>query len=307
MTKATAPFVSIIIPVFNDGERLGKCLTALDQQTYGRSQFEVIVVDNGSDDLDAVKTVIEGHANVTLSYEPIPGSYAARNQGLTLAKGEIIAFTDADCVPTPDWLKHGVACLQKNPDCGQVVGQVKLFFADPQHPTLVEIYESLTAFPQKRLLQDAHGGATANVFTWRRVIDHVGPFDVRLKSNGDLEWGKRVYEAGYGQIYAPEVQVGHPARRSFDELHKRTVRLAGGAFDRLIKPEDSFLKRQKVFARMLVGDLTPPVSFVAKAFRSPDLKHWSQRLKVSLMRLRVRYISAGEKIRLKLGGTSKRA
>jgi len=300
------PKVSVIIPVFNDGERLKLCLAALAQQTYPRSHIEIIVIDNGSDDLEPLWATVETYDNVTLAVEPTPGSYAARNHGLSLAKGEAIAFTDADCIPAPDWLERGITHLCQTPNCGQVVGKVNLFFADPQNPTAVELYESLTAFPQERLLRESHGGATANVLTWRRVIDHVGAFNTRLKSNGDLEWGERVFRAGYDQIYAADVQVGHPARRSLEELHRRTVRLAGGVFDRLIKPDDSLIQRQKMFARLLLDDLTPPVNFVINTFRNSDLKYWQHKLKASLMIFFVRYISAGEKIRLKFGGSSSR-
>jgi len=306
MADSSSPLVSVIIPVYNDAERLALCLVALAEQTYPRSRFEVIVIDNGSDDPAAVAAAVQPYDNVTLTVEPTPGSYVARNRGLTLIQGEVIAFTDADCIPAADWLEQGVAALSSTPNCGQVVGKVNLFFADPQRPTAVELYESLTAFPQERLLRDFHGGATANVLTWRRVMDRVGPFNTRLKSNGDLEWGERVFLAGYDQVYAADVQVSHPTRRSFKDLYKRTARLAGGVFERLIKPDDSFIQRQKMFARLVVDDLTPPVNFVISTFRNPELKCWQHKLKASLVMVYVRYVSAGEKIRLKLGGASNR-
>ena len=306
MADSDYPFVSVVIPVFNDAERLRLCLQALEQQTYERSRYEIVVVDNGSAQPDQVKAVVEPYARVQFAIEPTPGSYAARNHGLALAKGEVVAFTDADCVPEPNWLEQGVNHLRQTPNCGQVIGKVTLFFANPQAPTAVELYESLTAFPQERLLRDFHGGATANVLTWRHVIDKVGNFNTRMKSNGDLEWGERVFQAGYEQVYAADVQVNHPARRTLPELYKRTVRLAGGVCDRLIKPDDSFIQRQKMFARLLMNDLTPPVNFVVNTFRNSHLKCWQHKLKASLVIFYVRYISAGEKIRLKFGGASDR-
>lgn len=306
MERSEQPFVSVIIPVFNDGERLRLCLAALAEQTYGRSHFEVIVIDNGSDSSAPIKAAVAPYDNVTLAFEPTPGAYVARNLGLTLAKGEAIAFTDADCIPAPDWLERGIAHLCQTPNCGQVVGKVNLFFADPQNPTWVELYESVTAFPQERLLKQLHGGATANVLTWRRVIDQVGPFNTRLKSNGDIEWGDRVFQAGYEQVYAADVQVAHPTRRSWGDLHKRTVRLAGGVFDRFMQPDDPFIQRQKMFARLLLDDLTPPVHFFISNFRNPKLKGWQHKLKASLVIIFVRSISASEKLRLKLGGASNR-
>ena len=307
MEKSKYPFVSVIIPVFNDGERLHLCLAALAQQTYGRSHFEIIVIDNGSDDFGAIQVTVSPYNNAVLILEPTPGSYMACNRGLAIAQGEVIAFTDADCIPAADWLEQGVAHLCQVPNCGQVVGKVNLFFADPERPTAVELYESLTAFPQERLLQELHGGATANVFTWHYVIKQVGAFEARLKSNGDLEWGQRVFAAGYTQVYAAKVQVGHPARQSLSELHRRTVRLAGGAFDRCIMSEESCLQRQIKFVQLLLESFTPPVNFVINTFRNPDLKRWQHKLKVSSVMVLVRYISAWETLRLKLGGLSHRA
>lgn len=300
-------FVSVIIPVFNDADRLKLCLAALDQQTYDSNHYEVIVVDNGSEDLAAVKAVVTPYLKVTLLTELTPGSYAARNKGIALAKGEVIAFTDADCIPDPHWIERGVAHLTQTPNCGQVVGKVNLFFADPEHPTPVELYESLTAFPQEQLLRDAHAGATANVLTWKQVIEKVGPFNASLMSYGDLEWGGRVFQAGYQQVYGSDVEVSHPARRSFRELYQRTLRIAGGVYEGFIKPEDSFIQRQKIFARLLWDDLVPPVNFVINTFQHSHLSSWQHKLQASLVMVYVRYVGLIEKIRLKLGGSPHRA
>jgi glycosyltransferase involved in cell wall biosynthesis len=300
-------FVSVIIPVFNDAERLKLCLAALAQQTYGRSHFEIIVVDNGSDNPEPIQAAVAPYDNVILAVEPDPGSYAARNRGLALAQGEVIAFTDADCIPTPDWIERGVAHLCQPPNCGQVVGRVDLFFANPQQPTAVELYESLTAFPQEKLLRDFHGGATANVFTWRRVIESVGNFDSQLKSNGDLEWGQRVYAHGYQQIYAESVLVWHPARRSLRELNSRTRRLVGGEYDWQLKQAESVWQRQVIFIRTLVQHLIPPVFFTVNTFLDNRLQSVGQKFQVSLVMVLVRCISAWETLRLKLGGSSSRA
>lgn len=306
MNNTECPFVSVIIPVFNDAERLKRCLAALSQQRYPADRFEIVVIDNGSDDPGAIADSTRPFSQVTLTVEPAPGSYIARNKGISMAMGEIIAFTDADCIPASDWLAEGVACLQQTPNCGQVVGNVELFFVDSQRPTLVEVYESLTALRQDRLLKQFHGGATANVFTWRQVIEQVGLFNTRLKSAGDMEWGNRIFQAGYQQIYAPNVRVQHPARSSFQALKKRALRLAGGAYNWCIKPEDSFIQKQKMFARLLLDKLIEPVKFSIETFRDPKIKSLGQRLGLTSISFYLRYAGAAELIRLKLGGNSNR-
>lgn len=304
MAEVPHPFASVIIPVFNDGERLKLCLAALAQQTYGRSNFEIIVIDNGSEDVDLVQAAVEPYDNITLIFEPTPGSYAARNKGLALAQGEAIAFTDADCIPASDWLAQGVELLQSIPNCGQVNGRVEIFLTNPHRPTPVELYESIAAFPQERLLKQGRGGVTANLFTWRLVLDVVGHFDAQLKSGADGEWGQRAYAKGYQQVYGKSVLVQHPARSSFAELFQRTRRLTGGKYDIQMKRTSSSWQRQMVFLQVLFQNLIPPVFFVVNTFRNDQLKSIWQKLQVSSVMVLVRYISAWETLRLKLGGSS---
>ncbi len=92
----------------------------------------------------------------------------------------------------------------------------------------VEIYDLLTAFPQERYIERDHYAVTANVFTFRRVIDQIGAFDAQLKSSGDNEWGNRIHRAGFAQVYCQEACVSHPARRTYREIGQKTVRLVHG-------------------------------------------------------------------------------
>ena len=306
MSHLSSPFVSVIIPVFNDAKRLRICLEVLENQTYPKSLYEIIVVDNGSDEAEDIEGVVAQFEKAIATYESAPGSYAARNKGISLAKGEVIAFTDADCIPAPDWLEKGVGNLLQVPNCGLVAGKIEIFFNNPNQTTAVELYESITAFPQKKLLETHRGGATANLFTFKTIIDKVGLFNASLKSNGDLEWGKRVYAAGYQQVYADDTCVNHPARYSFAQLYKRTIRLAGGSYDLQNKKEYSVLQQNSIFFVSLVKNLVPPLMFLFNALLDSRLKGLEQKIQVSLVMLFVRYVSAWEIIRLKLGGVSVR-
>jgi len=307
MTATIAPFVSVIVPIYNQSERLRWCLEALAHQTYERSRFEVIVIDNDSEDAAAIAAAVAPYDNVRLTFEATPGSYAARNRGLAIAQGDIFAFTDADCIPATDWLAEGVQQLQLNPDCGQVVGRIELFFANPKHPTPVELYERVTAFPQEQWLEQFRGGATANMLTWRKVMDAVGPFDSQLKSSGDFEWGQRIYAHGYPQIYAASVRVLHPARSSWSELTVRVRRLIGGQYERQLKAATTPWQRQQVFWRIFLFHLMPPVFFTMQTLRDRRLPSLSQKLQVAGVMVVVRAISAWEMLRLKAGAISSRA
>jgi glycosyltransferase involved in cell wall biosynthesis len=306
MEQLSSLFVSVIVPVFNDRDRLKICLEALENQTYPQNLYEIIVVDNASNDGEEVKEVVARFSQAFVTYESFPSSFAARNQGISLAKGDIIAFTDADCIPAVDWIEKGVKNLLFTPNCGLVAGKIEVFFKDSNRVTPVELYESITAFPQKELIEKYNYAATANIFTFKNVIERVGNFDAHLKSSGDIEWGQRVAKFGYQQVYADEVCVAHPARYSFAQLFKRTVRLAGGMYDLYDKKSSSALEKNKMYAIGLVQNLVPPVNFWLKILFQSNLKSLNQKLQVCWVMFLVRYISAGETLRLKFGGSSTR-
>lgn len=225
-----SPRVSVIIPVHNDRERLARCLDALDAQRAAPA-FEVVVVDNGSSD-DPAQALAGRGAHVRMVGESTAGSYAARNTALKLVHGSILAFTDADCVPFPDWLAQGVKALDADPTLDLVAGRIELFPADPSHRTVAETYEAVYGFQQEEYVRDRHYGATANLFARRGVVDRIGPFDARLKSGGDKEWGQRAHAAGLRIGYARDAVVGHPMRHRLSELGKKVRRTWGGELDR---------------------------------------------------------------------------
>lgn len=300
MDTSALPFVSVIIPVFNDFERLVKCLKALEKQTYSRCLYEIIVVDNGSD--EDISNLREIFNHVTFTYEGCTGSYAARNRGITLAKGDVIAFTDSDCIPNEYWIEKGVEALYQTSNCGMVAGKIDIFFKNPEHPTLVEMYDSVMAFHQEEFITTFRYGATANVFTFKSVLQDVGAFNEVLKSNGDREWGQRVYRAGYKQVYGEDACVAHPARYTFSELHKRIIRITGGHYD--------FKKRRGYswpeFLRDWKTDLFPSLKEYRRIW-SHSILNVLQRFQIILVMVAVKHLGARERLRLKCGGTSTRA
>jgi glycosyltransferase involved in cell wall biosynthesis len=217
------PFVSIIIPVYNDLENLKTCLAALDDQTYPKDRYEIIVVDNGS--ATPVADVIPSDDRVKILLQTKPGPSPTRNAGLAAATGDYLAFIDSDCIPYRDWLENGVNQLLLNPACGLVGGRVDIFPKDPQAMTPVEIYESVYAYPTELNIKKHHFMPTCNLFTFRTVFDRVGPFDETFHLPEDEEWCQRVYAQGYELIYADNVAIRHPARRTFASLRKKVKRI----------------------------------------------------------------------------------
>jgi glycosyltransferase involved in cell wall biosynthesis len=202
-------------------------LHALKIQTYPRNLYEIIAVDNDSD--DDIKKTVKSFPGVISAHEKKPSSYAARNKGISLAKGDILAFTDADCIPEKNWIEKGVKALNSTPNCGLVGGNIKLF--SQKKPNIVERHAIATQFGQEYFVRHWKFAATANMFTFKHLMEKVGTFDSTLKSSGDLEWGQRILKAGHSQIYAHDVLVHHHARSTLSQLFNRERRLIGGTYD----------------------------------------------------------------------------
>lgn len=220
-----SPHVSVIIPVFNDSKRLMICLQALQNQSYQLTSYEVIVVDNNS--TDNLREVIAGFNNVQLHSEASPGSYAARNRGIASAKGDILAFTDSDCIPNSQWIEYGVKSLESMK--ADLVGGKITFVFSPQKST-AEIFDSITALQVKKNIETRQLTVTANLFTYKYVFDAIGLFDASLKSGGDFKWTKKATEAGFKLVYSPTAEILHPAR-NLSSLVKKGYRVGTGQLD----------------------------------------------------------------------------
>lgn len=301
MSHSHRPLVSVIIPVYNDGDKLKKCLTALEQQTYPSDRYEIIVVDNNSQ--ESIKDAVQAYKSIILAFEERPGSYIARNRGIALSQGDILAFTDADCIPSPQWLEKGVAALQSIPNVGLVAGRIDLFPKDPQNPNPFELYESIVmGFPQQDFIEQGRFGVTANLFTFRSVLKTVGDFDETLKSGGDRQWGERVFAKGYKQLYCDDAAISHPARDTWQSIRKRSIRITGGRYD-LLKQE---LSEQALF-NDLIKSLKPPFRTFFRIWKDGRLKDWKQKAQFTWVMLRVRQVVIRERLRLQLGsGISER-
>lgn len=228
-SDSALPMVSVIVPVWNSPDLVSLCLTALEAQTYPRERFEIIVVDNASTDstVDAVRQF----PRAILLHEPVPGSYNARNRGLRDVRGEYVAFTDADCIPAPDWIEKAIACARARPESGVIAGRIELFRPEPKADELFECYERLFSFRQD---VGARKGfcATANWVSRRDDLRRFGGFQADRKSGADGELAHRFHASGKPIVYAENAVVRHPVRGTFDDLAKKRRRLTGGRWDR---------------------------------------------------------------------------
>lgn len=205
------PFVSVIIPHYNDLANLPRCLALVERQTWPRDRFEIIVADNNSRcGIEAVRAAAPGAIVVAA---PIQGAGPARNAGVAVARGEVLAFCDSDCFAEPSWIEGGVGALRRFDYAG---GEVITDVADPRHLSLAEAYEAVFAFNFRKYIEQDKFSGTGNLFVPRRVFEATGPF--RAGVSEDKEWCHRANAAGFRLGYEPAAVVAHPARRTWDEL-----------------------------------------------------------------------------------------
>ncbi len=230
-SRSEAPTVSVIVPVHNDAERLGRCLRLLAQQDYPRDRFEVVVVDNASTE-DLRPALPPGDERFRVEHEARRGSYAARNKGVVSSEGDVLAFTDGDCLPRPGWLSAGVEALTRAPAPDAVGGAINLVFRGGREPrSAPEHMDAMEGLPQEHSIATYPFAMTANLLVRRETFDRVGPFDAGLKSGGDLDWGLRLDATGGSFRYAADAVVDHPSRPTWGELTHKSVRVAGGVAD----------------------------------------------------------------------------
>lgn len=238
------PTVTVIVPVHENRKGITRLLRALADQTVPSTAFEVIVADDAS--RDGTPEVVEalGLARV-VRLERNGGSYTARNAALEQASGEVIAFTDADCLPAPEWVEQGRAAFADGGDL--VAGHIEIDLgATPNATALVDFARSLD---QERAATREDFGATANLWVHRRVFEVVGRFNDRLISGGDTEFGQRAVTAGFKLEYAPRVIVAHDPRSHYRELAKKARRLGYGAAQHRLHAEGELSRRALIWAR----------------------------------------------------------
>lgn len=207
-----APRVSVIIPHYRDLRALDICLEALKRQTYPTDDFEIVVADNNSPEGEAVVAgVIAGRARLTIVTDK--GAGPARNGGVAIARGEILAFTDSDCVPEPAWLAEGIAALD---DYDFVGGKVVVLVDNLEKMSGAEAFERVFAFDFATYITKKGFTGAGNLFCPRWVFDEVGGFRVGLSE--DVEWSHRARDRGLKLGYAPRAVAGHPARRNWEDL-----------------------------------------------------------------------------------------
>jgi glycosyltransferase involved in cell wall biosynthesis len=215
------PFVSVIVPTFNLPVSTDQCLQALQNQSYPKEKYEVIVVDNAS--TDETPGIIEKYAVKMLVQTELKSPYPSRNMGIKEAKGEIIALIDAKCIPDHDWIEGGINTLKENK--ADLAGGA-IIFTFSHRKTGAEIYDALTNIRMKESIEERNVAKTGSLFAYKYVYDKIGLFPL-VRSGGDVMWTGRATRNGFKLVYAEKAKAYYAAR-GLEPLVKKQYRVGKG-------------------------------------------------------------------------------
>ena len=201
-----SPRISIIIPTYRAEGTIMKCLTALLHQTAASDSYEIIVVDDGSDDNTCDQ--VEKIKNVRLFKQQNAGPSAARNFGVNQAQGEIVLFTDDDCEPVKDWIDRMLDPFQEE----EIVG-VKGTYLTRQNELVARFVQLEFEDKYDRMSKDKYidfidtysAGYRRNILIANNGFDTTFP----VASTEDQELSFRLAQQGFKMVFEPQAKVYH--------------------------------------------------------------------------------------------------
>lgn len=215
--------ISIIIPNLNDAQSLEKCLVALENQSFGRRNIEVIVVDNGSSDQSI--QIAKRFADKVLHTSTSGNPYVARNLGIQKASHQYLGLLDAKCVPNSS-LVELITDHYQNSDHHLITGNIVF---DLDEKSTIGEYVDAMVFVSVREVISAKEGLPGGAFFFfeKPLIEKVGWFREDMRSGADGEWTTRIWKKGLSIGFVPEAKLYYKGR-NMHALIKKARRTGKG-------------------------------------------------------------------------------
>jgi glycosyltransferase involved in cell wall biosynthesis len=212
--------ISVIIPVYNGGKKLQKCICALKRQKTSRP-YEIIIVDDGSTDGGPQKVKEDGFRVFKQANQ---GPAAARNLGVANAQGKIVLFTDADCEPHEDWIEEMVCCLE-DPEIAAVKGS----YLTKQKEIVARFVQIEYESKYERMKKDRYIDFIDTYAAGFKIEDfrRVGGYDTKFPTASveDQEFSFRMWGQGYRMAFNPEARVYHAHSNTLWNYAKKKFRI----------------------------------------------------------------------------------
>jgi glycosyltransferase involved in cell wall biosynthesis len=259
--KQKKPFFSIIVPTYNRPERLANCLESLSRLDYPREQFEVIVIDDGSDmPLQPVVAPFLDQLNVTLLKQLHAGPAGARNTGAERAKGEFLTFTDDDCTPAPDWLQKLAEHFTEVP-VRAIGGRILNALSKNLYSTTSQIIVDVAYAHYNANPNPTRFFASNNLTVPAGPFHAIGGFDTTFKTAEDRDICDRWQHHGFQMTYAPEVLIYHSHDLNLRTFWRQHYHYGRGAY-----------RYHQARAQRGTGRFRPDLKFYRRLFFIPFIQ-----------------------------------
>jgi glycosyltransferase involved in cell wall biosynthesis len=207
------PVVSIVIPAYNTAQYIGDTLSSVLAQTF--TDYEIIVVNDGSPDTPALELAIEPYRHrIHYLVQENRGLSGARNTGIAAARAPFIALLDSDDMWEPNYLAHQLAVLRDRPQLSIVYANA-ITFGDPMRSgqLFMDLHPSTGPVTFERLVRQ-ECNVMVSVLAKRDVLVAAGLFDESLRSSEDFDLWLRVVKGGWNIGYHREPLVRSRLRSS---------------------------------------------------------------------------------------------
>ena len=229
--------ISVVIPTRNRSEMLERCLAALAKQTLGLDRFEVIVVNDGGVPLERLLPNWRNRLRLRILDQRHGGPAAARNAGAAVAHGSLLAFTDDDCEPHPDWLTACTTRLHETPEHA-IGGDTQNALGDNPYSSASQLLVDYL-YDYQRAIDDRPGArpkmpafvTSNNLAVSATLFSQLGGFDqsFRRAAAEDRDFCERWQEQGYQLSHVPGAVVRHSHALTLASFWRQHVNYGRGA------------------------------------------------------------------------------
>ncbi len=223
MSDPHPPLVSVVICTRNREDKIANVIESVLANDY--PNFDITIVDQSTSSAtrEAVEAIAGGEPRLHYEHREQAGLSRAYNTGIETSTGEILAFTDDDCITGPSWITSIVEAFESEPDGDLLYGKVLPFGTTDEDYAHTPVL-GITA-PERLSKRDGFRvvGMGANFAARRRLFERVGGFDNvlggggPLRSSQDFDMVYRTVKAGGVVLLRPEVVIRHDGRRDRDD------------------------------------------------------------------------------------------
>lgn len=258
------PFFSVIVPTYDRPEALTACVQAIRQLDYPQDRFEVIIVDDGSPvPVRSFGYHLQDDLIIRILRQSNAGPASARNMGAEHARGDMLAFTDDDCIPTTRWLRELAQSANEAPT-GLVGGRTINGLVDNLYSIASQIIvDEAYAYSLSRD-SDLRFFASNNMAVSAKIFHESGGFDSSFRISEDRDFCHRWIRRGHPLVYAPKALVHHHHRLTLTTFCRQHFNYGRGAYQ--------FYHTRKRGGRSL---LKPDPRFYASVVRRACCTPWS--------------------------------